>query len=61
MCFYQDTQILSKRIFSNLGVWEESQDSKTSKTSKNEQEALINDTLIKKKKILGIFPDFNVA
>lgn len=52
MCFYQDTQILSKRIFSNLGVWEESQDSKTSKTSKNEQEALINDTLIKKKKIL---------
>ncbi len=61
MCFYQDTQILSKRIFSNLGVWEESQDSKTSKITKNEQEALINDTLIKKKKILGIFPDFNVA
>ena len=61
MCFYQDTQILSKRIFSNLGVWEDSQDPKISKTAKNEQEALINDTLIKKKKILGIFPDFNPA
>jgi len=58
MCFYQDTQILSKRIFSNLGAWEEPQDTKTFNLSKNEQEGLINDVLIKKKKILGIFPDF---
>jgi len=59
MCFYQDTQLLSKRIFSNLGAWEDTQDSKSFNLSKNEQEGLINDVLIKKKKILGIFPDFS--
>ncbi len=58
MCFYQDTQILSKRLFSNLGAWEDTQDSKSLSSTKNEQETLINDTLIKKKKMLGIFPNF---
>ena len=61
MCFYQDTQLLSKRIFSNLRAWEDSHDSKFGTLTKTDQEAMINDTLVKKKKLFGRFSNFSLS
>lgn len=58
MCSYQDTQILSKRIFSTLGLSDDSQEPKSFSVAKKDQEGVINDILIKKKKMFGIFPNF---
>ena len=59
MCMYQDTETLSKRIFASLGTWEDAPNGKSGNLAKNEQEAHINDVLIKKKKMLGKFPNFS--
>ena len=53
---YQDSLLLTKRIFSSLPPFEDPQDSKGISLSKSDIETPTSDILIKKKKILGIFP-----
>lgn len=53
---YQDSLLLTKRIFSSLPAFEDPQDSKGFSLSKSDADTPTGDILIKKKKILGIFP-----